>query len=193
MFYQLHRFSWWITHLSLPDLFAFVTLVLSVATLAIVGFQVVLMVRQTGIMQRQDEILAADRSRRSRLDLLAISDENLSWLKIGVQNSGNRTARGYYWHLFIPVDVMEHGQVWQGDRQLSPTDTRECEGRQCRLFSGYEKDPLYPTRQALIAKFRVSHGALQGEHPIFWSIISEDGANPEKIGESNKLIFRFRG
>jgi hypothetical protein len=40
-----------VTHLSLPDLFAFITVLVSVVMLAIVLFQLVLMVRQTEIMQ----------------------------------------------------------------------------------------------------------------------------------------------
>jgi hypothetical protein len=201
MFYQLWRFWWWISHLAVQEPFAFASAVLSGATLFIVLVQLRLMKQQTSlmgsqaslasrqaeiadtqldIMRRQDEITAADRARRARLEVSALAEHGDQTVRLHVKNSGNRAAHGFYWHLAIPVDIMQENQVWLGGNvPLPSTDIVQFEDRSCQHFRGYQREPLFPTRQILIASFGINPSAPRGAQLFFWSTTCEDGKNPE--------------
>ena len=201
MFCQLWRFWWWISHLAVQEPLALASVVLGGATLFIVLVQLRLMKQQTSlmgsqtrlaskqaeiadtqldIMRRQDEITAADRARRACLEFSVLVEHRDQTVRLHIKNSGNRTAHDFYWHLAIPVDIMQENQVWLGeDRPLPGKETLQLEDRPCRHFSGYQREPLFPTRQIFIASFGINPSAPRGAQPLFWSTICEDGKNPE--------------
>jgi hypothetical protein len=197
MFDQLWRFWWWMSHLAVQEPLALASVVLGGATLVIVLVQLYVMTRQTRlaskqleiadtqleIMRRQDEILAADRARRACLEVVVLANHGDSIVELQIKNSGNRTAHSFYWHLAIPVDIMEENQVWRENEALLCTDTLPIEGRACRHFRGYQPEPLFPTRMTPIASFGIKPSAHREAQLVFWSTICEDGKNPE--GETN--------
>jgi hypothetical protein len=199
--YQLSRLLWWFTHLTTQDSLTLLGVILSSATLVIVLIQLRLMRLQTSLMEsqttlaseqatiaetqlrlmsRQDEIMAVERLRRASLEFSVAAGDPAQTVNLFVSNSGNKTAYTYYWHLMIPVSIMHENQVWRGGNTPFPClDECQMEGQSVRHFTAYQSDPLFPTRRTLIASFALATGAPPGVYPIFWSIICEDGKNPE--------------
>lgn len=200
--------AWWFGQFTLQDFLGLAAFLLSFATLVIVFIQLRLMKRQTSlmesqtdlaskqaeiantqldIMRRQDEIMAADRARRARLELAINPQPGDRTVNLHVKNSGNKTAASFYWHFMIPIELMQENQIWLGGNMPQAcTENLELQGRVCRHFRGYISEPLFPTRQNFIASFAIQPEAPRGGQPIFWSMISEDGKNPEAEGELNR-------
>jgi hypothetical protein len=208
MLYQLSRFLWWSAHLTTQDSLTLVGVVLSGLTLIIVLVQLRLMKHQTSLMEsqtrlatkqaeiadtqlvimsRQDEIMAAERLRRACLEVSIAAAPGDRTVNLLIRNLGNKTANTFYWHLMIPVAIMEENQVWRGGNNPLPcSEVVQMEGQPHRHFAGYQSDPLFPTRQALIASFAIAPASPRGVHPVFWSTICEDGKNPEAETDMNR-------
>ena len=81
------------------------TLLLTALTLIIILIQLLVMRRQAAIMRdqllvinKQDELLA----RNSSLSVFLHYDTQQNRLEFLANNHGNKAARDFYWHLYVP-------------------------------------------------------------------------------------------
>lgn len=193
---QLGRLWWWVTHfeLGLPES---LMLVISVVTLLIILFQVRLMLHQRSLMKeqldivkKQDEILSAERARRAVLEIKVELPTDTHGIKVFVKNSGTKTAKNFYWHLLVPPQILQYEYFkLEGTTDVGGQETLQIEGGAYRHFKGFAEKPLYPTRSMLLGVFVISHTAAPGVYSMFWSTVTEDGANPPEGQQTNRSVF----
>ena len=159
------------------------TVLLLALTLLVVLRQLFVTQRQMEILLRQDALNREVLSRRVRL-LMYAKPEPPGQLVVFCRNDGNKTAQNFYWHLFIPITVSRYG-VWNaaGKEILSTTGIESQDGALYRHYNGFVPDPLYPTRMTPVARIATHDMRL----PLWWSTISEDGADPTSDGEMQRM------
>jgi hypothetical protein len=162
------------------------TFLLAVATLWVVLRQLDLMKHQDTLMQRQTEILVRQDellSRRAKLRMY-IDYSQPGRVVIVCRNDGNKTAQNFYWHLSVPVTVAGN-EVWDGlgnQPQIS-VSVISHEGIEYRHYTGLLRDPLYPTRDTPVVLIVTKDPAIS----LWWSTISEDGADPIPDGKMQRM------
>jgi hypothetical protein len=139
--------------------------------------------RQMEILVRQDELNREVSSRRIRL-LMYAKPEPPGQLVVFCRNDGNKTAQNFYWHLSVPITVSQYG-TWNssGKEMLSSPGMESHDGEVYRHYTGFVADPLYPTRMAPVARIATNDTNL----PLWWSTISEDGADPKGDGKMQRM------
>jgi hypothetical protein len=112
----------------------------SVLTLVVVCYQVYLMVRQTRILEKQDDLLA----RRADFVLKCTATPSTAYpgelrLEFFAQNTGNKTAKDFYWRLFIPQALASTVSGFVGfDKHL----IRDFKGVRCALLARLMRDDM---------------------------------------------------
>jgi hypothetical protein len=129
---------------------------------------------------RQDEL---NRERRARL-LMYVKPDPPGQLVVFCRNDGNKTAQNFHWHLAIPITVSRYGVGNAAGKEiLSSTGMESYDGALYRHYTGFVRDPLYPTRMTPVARIATHDLKL----PLLWSAISEDGADPTSDGAMQRM------
>jgi hypothetical protein len=159
------------------------TVLLLALTLIVALRQLFITQRQMEILIRQDELNREVLSRRVRL-LLYIKPEPPGQLVVLCRNDGNKTAQNFYWHLSVPITVSRYG-VWNssGKEMLSSSRMETHDEELFRHYTGFVPDPLYPTRMVPVARIATHETNI----PLWWSAVSEDGADPSPNGEMQRI------
>lgn len=158
------------------------------ATLVVTLRQLFITKRQLQILVRQDEINRELLSRRARLAMYTNS-EPPGQLVVSCRNEGNKTAQNFYWHLLVPITVSRYG-VWSGAGKeiLSNSGMETRDESLYRRYGGFVQDPLYPSRSVILSRIATSDLSI----PLWWSTISEDGAEPNADGEMQRIDSNIR-
>jgi hypothetical protein len=159
------------------------TVSLLTLTLVVALRQLFVTQRQMQILIRQDELNRDVLSRRVRL-LMCAKPEPPGQLVVYCRNDGNKTAQNFYWHLSVPLTISRYG-VWNssGKENLSTSDMQSHDGQVYRHYTGFWSDPMYPTRMTPVARIATHEMNL----PLWWSAVSEDGADPMPDGEMQRM------
>jgi hypothetical protein len=159
------------------------TVLLLALTLIVALRQLFVTQRQMEILIRQDELNRDVLSRRVRL-LMYAKPEPPNQLVVFCRNDGNKTAQNFYWHIAVPITVSRYG-VWNssGKEMLPGSGMESHNGEVYRGYSGFYSDPLYPTRMTPVARIATHEMNL----PLWWSAVSEDGADPMPNGEMQRI------
>ena len=162
------------------------TLVVALLTLIIVCFQVILMKRQTKIMNRQLDILETQNlllARRANFSLKCTAHPlqnppRLS-LRFFVQNTGENTARDYYWHIYVPMNLGLANRELRTSRGPAATHIQVgVNNDSYKYYTVIVINPLYPTRRELLGELEVNPPGAGQSLTVLWRIISEDGKVP---------------
>ncbi len=159
------------------------TALLLALTLIVALRQLFVTQRQMQILVRQDELNREVLSRRVRLRMYA-KPEPPGQVIVFCRNDGNKTAQNFYWHLAVPITVSRYG-VWNssGKEMLSSAAMETLAGELYRFYTGFVADALYPTRMAPVARIATHDMHLA----LWWSTVSEDGADPMPDGEMQPM------
>jgi len=161
-----------------------VSAVAALITLGIVLIQLWLMRRQTramedqlALMNRQDAIL----QRRSNLvaNTKTAVVGNAVTVEVRARNEGNKTASDFYWHISIPRAVgvgVEDFQCAEG--VVTPLDIT-IGGVPYWHWSAVRRDPLYPKRGTVLARFQVERARAAAGFDVVWQMTAEDGMFPD--------------
>lgn len=156
------------------------TVVLLAVALIVVLRQLFVTRRQMEMLLRQDEL---NRERRVRL-LMYVKFDPPGHLVVFCRNDGNKTAQNIFWHLAVPIVVSRYGVSDAARKEiLSTTGMESHDGALYRHYTGFVPDPLYPTRITPVARIATHDLKL----PLWWSAISEDGADPIADGEMQRI------
>lgn len=171
-------------------LFSVVTLGVVLKQLSLMAEQTRLMIHQDNLMQRQTDVLVRQDetnrevlSRRARLRMYMEGPS--AQVTVFCRNDGNKTAKNFYWHLAVPstVALLHVRDGVDLDKVLSFTRGEFHEDVQCRHYSGLVAEPLYPTRVKPLARIT----ATDPELGLWWSTVSEDGADPTSDGKMQRM------
>ncbi len=156
------------------------TVFLLAVTLLVVLRRLFVTRRQMEILLRQGEL---NRERRMRL-VMYVKADLPGQLVVFCRNDGNKTAQNFYWHLAVSITVSRYGvSDADGKEILSTTGMESHDGALYRHYTGFVPDPLYPTRMTPVARIATHDMKL----PLWWSTISEDGADPASDGEMQRM------
>ncbi len=142
-----------------------------------------LMQQQLQIMTRQDEIL----SQRSRLTVCGYYDGIKGLVVVVATNTGTKTARDFYFHLWIPLTLVpqDHVELFLANpTSPEPPIARDVQapaivkGVSYHYVTGYVPEPLYPSRSGPVARFRVPSDDKPGTFTLLWQIVGDDGVFP---------------
>lgn len=160
-----------------------VTVLFSGLTLLVVLRQLFITQRQMEILLRQDELQRALLYRRAKLVMYA-QPVPPSQVVVLCRNDGNKAAQHFSWHLSIPITVGSSA-VWNssGKEMLSTIGMESHQGELCRRYKGLITEPLYPSAVIPIARIATHDMKL----PLWWSTISEDGADPAPDGKMQRM------
>jgi hypothetical protein len=170
-------------------LFSVVTLGVVLRQLSLMAEQTRLMIHQDNLMQRQtDVVVRQDETNRElmsrRVRLRMYMEGPSAQVAVFCRNDGNKTAQNFYWHLAVPATVAPlHVRDGLGNEVLTFTRGEFHEDVQCRHYSGLVPEPLYPTRVNPVARIT----ATDPELGLWWSTISEDGADPTPDGKMQRM------
>jgi hypothetical protein len=146
--------------------------------------------RQLVIVQKQDELLA----RRAELEMQVATDGNINSVtfRFHAKNNGQKGARDFYWHLWIPLEMLGTAAMLTGpdDVVYTPQGVNTFEGVAYNTYSNYMKDPVYPSRRLIFAQIGIHRERLTEPRKFGWVLATEDGAFPPQSGEkhSPKMI-----
>jgi hypothetical protein len=121
-------------------------------------------------------------ARRSVLSLIAQEQPHVSrfattsdYYGLLIRNTGNKTARGVYWRIFVVDDAGTVQAAGGRDLGLITLD-----GIVHRQLSGSLRRPIFPTRAGFIVALKVARIAgCRQPVTIRWVLVSEDGRVPE--------------
>jgi len=162
-------------------------LVVGLATLWLVFIQVQIMRTQQNIMQRQDELMALQFSRRAELklkvDFKVLKQEDKSirgyTFTFHVHNQGNKTAADHYWHILVPLDFSQLQRMDISENSILRASYTELESLKYSYYTGFTSEPVYPTRTKLIGEITLGTIPLDKALVVLWKIVAEDGAFPD--------------
>jgi hypothetical protein len=168
-------------------------LLVGVVTLVVVCLQIVLMMRQTKIMNRQLEIMEKQAELLARRADFTVTCKPTTLppqpaqprrlrVEFSAHNTGNKTARDFYWHIFIPQAL---ASTVAGFRGHDTNSVRDFRGVRYDYYERLKKDPLYPTREMPLGWGDVIHPGAGQSFTVLWQVISEDGKAPigqEELG-----------
>lgn len=152
-----------------------VAAVIGFVTLAVVCYQVRLMILQTRILKRQDDFLA----RKADLEIVLAPPEserdNRLQFVFHARNKGSKGASDYYWNIFVSTAAATN--IVSNHIQMGGGYAAEIEAVGYREFRGHADSPLYPNRQTIIGSVEFV-GPQLGHHTIFWKLVADDGVFP---------------
>jgi len=164
------------------------TLYVGLITLVVVCVQAYLMIRQLKItdrqlhiMNRQDELLGRRPTLcfkvRSRYNNQENTDRTLEFI---VENSGNKAAHDFYWHVMIPQAFAQNEPFASGTGRRWRTEDRTVteNGVVYVQYRGFSSEPVYPGRENDLCSLRVQGDNVAGSVEIYWAISAEDGVFP---------------
>lgn len=159
-------------------------LVVALITLLVVIRQQQTMQGQLEIMKKQDELLARQANLIVVVDAKFTSEARQTCLlTVTVQNTGNKTARDFYWHFYVPVRN-RHGEFVPTEGVGIRSFELQLEGIPHIQFAGLHRDPVYPTRKVALGTVTTLPSRPEAPLAVAWKLVSEDGAFPknEEVG-----------
>ena len=155
--------------------------------------------RQLDISRRQDEFNRMLLARRAALELLInrgksrvtvrVSETGATLtfnLEFSVENSGNKTARGFYNTVYIPSTLMNaSASSYLGN--LSRAGELEIGGAKYSVYQNFKEEPVFPSRSLKIGSLALR--GPRGDYTMLWQIVAEDGVFP---GEAHVGEFAVR-
>jgi hypothetical protein len=141
--------------------------------------------RQGELAEKQDKYLEDQISRMAKLELRLFRTDDDYKFFLGVTNSGNKTARDFYWQFMRVVADLTKVEPYIAPLNKEETLRPYVTDRYV-MSSGYISTPLYPGRSIIVAVIRVPreflgywrHEDRSGLYPYVWAVSSEDGRFP---------------
>ena len=182
--------DWMLLITGLALLIGGVTLYIVVRQLRVMGEQQTTMRQQLDILQKQDEILAQRADLGLTIRIIDKSEQDSAIrLKFFAHNGGNKTARDFYWHLYIPVELTGQYERFSYRKiPLTCDEVTKMEGTKCRHFRNIYSEPVYPTRQVEMGTIGIEDPAMLKKFGVYWRFISEDGVFPSDT-EFGRITF----
>jgi hypothetical protein len=149
--------------------------------------QTALAEKQAAITEKQDRIMQDQLAKRAVLQLtipltgLHVSGQMYRY-PVYVENSGNKTALGLRWNLYIPVEHSrdDECQLEIHDKQRAPFPVGLDErGNEMFVdYSGFFSQPVH-RRQAVEIGYLLLKGSIANQFKMYWTVDAEDGSFPE--------------
>lgn len=167
-----------------------VTLFIVLRQLRVMREQQTTMRQQLDILQKQDEILAQRVDLGLMIHIIDKSEQDPTIrLKFFAHNAGNKTARDFYWHLCIPVELTgQYTRISYKKMPLASDEVTKMEGTECHHFRSIYSQPLYPTRQVEMGTIGIEDPSMLKRFGVYWRFVSEDGVFPSET-EFGKCTF----
>jgi hypothetical protein len=141
---------------------------------------------QLQLSKRNDELASKQLELMSRRHVLipTVRVTNVSYgvptprvrLRVDVMNTGDRTAKNFFWHVLIPTSATL-GKV-EGDGVRSPTTVDSITYDN---FRGFHRHPTYPSREVSCAQYKLAD-VVENEFHVLVRLVAEDGAFPSNEG-----------
>ena len=182
--------DWTLLITGLTLLVGAVTLYIVIRQLSVMGEQQTTMRRQLDIIEKQDEMLAQRADLRLTINIIDKSEQDpTTLLKFFAVNAGNKTARDFYWHLCIPVELTgQYTRLSYKKMPLASDEVTKMEGTECHHFRSIYSQPLYPTRQVEMGTIGIEDPSMLKRFGVYWRFVSEDGVFPSET-EFGKCTF----
>jgi hypothetical protein len=108
--------------------------------------------------------------------------------RLTVKNTGRRSAREYYWHVYIPIELTDHlNLVWSGNPDAIPQEDVPIETQVYRHYRDLSRLPVFPDNTVLLATIEVKPTAPNGQWNLLWRLQADDGAFPSKENTLGKF------
>jgi hypothetical protein len=175
--------------------------ILSAITLAVVGYQVYLMVRQTKIMgdqltlaRRQDEIVALQLTRHPAPVLThdpvgGNPHGKYATATFRVVNRGTRGIREFWTYVRFPQEA--NGLGWYAHAAHHETHSVTVDGRNYLEIRALTKQPIYPRFDLKIGDMSFERVHLVQGIRVYWKVISEDGMFPPEEDHYERLDMKI--
>ena len=142
-------------------------------TIALVWNQINLMNRQLEITEKQDELLA----RTAKLSMeIELDKTGPPRLVFSVRNDGKGSARGFYWHVYVPTRLLAQRSFDVGGAIILGQEV----GGDMIAFRSFYEQPIFPSRSVSIGSVTLAHPLPNGPAGSFlWQITAEVGVFPD--------------
>ncbi len=167
-----------------------VTLYIVVRQLRLMGEQQATMRQQLDILQKQDELLAQRADLRLIVSFIDKSEQDPSArLRFIAENVGNKTAKDFYWHLHIPIQLSgQHTKFSYRKQPLQSDEVTKIGGTECRHFRGINAEPVYPSRAVNLGTIGIDDPSTMKQFAVYWQFIAEDGKFPSETELGKSLL-----
>lgn len=147
----------------------------------LMGRQTRLMERQLEIVEEQDELLARRAELEMIITLAGRTQDNSIAYRFEVRNQGQKSARDFYWKLWLPVSIAEWSDITgRPDQTYDPRGDRLIDEVLYREYGDLVTVPVYPGRAVPIVVVDTKREDLNGSPEARWQVTSEDGLFPRQ-------------
>jgi len=186
--------SWNVVITGLALLAGVATLFIVLRQLGVMGEQQRTMQRQLDVLERQDELIKAQLAQRVDLRLIVnfidkSEQDPSARLRFIAENVGNKTAKDFYWHLHIPIQLSgQHTKFSYRKQPLQSDEVTKIGGTECRHFRGINAEPVYPSRAVNLGTIGIDDPSTMKQFAVYWQFIAEDGKFPSETELGKSLL-----